>query len=324
MNKILNKIGLLIGISVCFTSCLDEVEIPGGDPHVYDAIYMAQAYQGTHAIMMSYKNIEQSFVFGANFAGVGYPSQDVNVNFTVDESLVALYNEENNTNYEVLPSGAYIMGQKFVIPAGELVGTPLRATINPIADGLELFKKYLLPISIESTDSDYQINSDLKTTYFVVSASLDFVDFVDFDRSNWSASANSKESAEGNDTYPDNGMPVAAIDGSLDSFWHTRWDGGNDLAPYILTVDMGESVEVNGFATYGRQSSNNGKPKDVVFEVSEDGENWNVVKAITLENINSEQRFFVDVFQRARFFRMITNTTYGGESYTHLAEIYAF
>lgn len=87
---------------------------------------------------------------------------------------------------------------------------------------------------------------------------------------------------------------------------------------------MGEEKELHGLALYGRQSGNPGKPKDVLISVSTDGNNWTEAAQVHLENTNDEQRFFLDTFITARYFKMEVLTNYGDVQYTHLAEIYAF
>lgn len=313
---------LLMGVIV--TSCLGDVEIPGGDNNAYDVVYMPQAYNNPNVQELKYEDAVKTIVYGAYFGGYGYPAQNIEVQFEVDESQVALYNEVNGTNYDILPSGSYSIINTANIAEGELSGEDLKVTLNPVQGKLELFKKYLLPISIKSVSGNYLANPNLDVTYFVVSASLDYNDYSNFDRTNWVVTASSDEPAESNGEFPNNGLALAAIDGALNSFWHTKWSGGEPSPPHWLTVDMGETKEVHGFVLYGRQSNNDGKPKDVVFEVSADGENWVEVKNVTLQNVNDKQRFFVDAFVEGRYFRMTVNTTFADKASTHLAEIYAF
>lgn len=65
-----------------------------------------------------------------------------------------------------------------------------------------------------------------------------------------------------------------AIDGNPSTFWHTRWNA--DLAlPHSLTIDMGSSRRIGGFAYLPRQDGNlNGIVENYRFETSTDGSNW--------------------------------------------------
>ncbi|MFV0507300.1 MAG: BT_3987 domain-containing protein [Bacteroidales bacterium] len=324
INSIILNVALVFSIGLICTSCLDEIEIPGNDNSKYNTIYMPQAYNNPNVVELKYEDTVQKVIYGAYFGGYGYPAQDIEVQFEVDESLVVLFNEANGSNYDILPSESYSIANAAQIVKGGLSTEPLKVSVNPVQGKLKLFKKYLLPISIKSASSAYSINPNLNTSYFVVSTSLDYSDYPEFDRTNWTAIASSEEPAESNEEFPNNGLALAAIDDALNSFWHTKWSGGNDPLPYVLTIDMNESREVHGFSLFARQSEGGGKPRNIILEVSEDGETWIKVKETILQNIQDEQRFFVDVFVKGRYLKMTVNSTYNDENYTHLANVHAF
>ncbi len=187
---------------------------------------------------------------------------------------------------------------------------------------MELFKDYLLPISISGVSSDYETGESLTTAFYLVKAALKFEDFQDFDRSNWSVlGVSTEEPAEG----PDNrGVGEAVFDDNLGSFWHTQWAGSFGEPPHWIAIDMGEEQELHGIALSGRQSDTPEKPKNVTISVSTDGETWTDIANVDLEETNDEQRFFVSTFLNARYFKMTVHTNFGDAEYTHLAEIYAF
>lgn len=119
----------------------------------------------------------------------------------------------------------------------------------------------------------------------MVQASLDFNDFPEYDRTAWSIfDFDTEEPAEGD---ANKGTAVAVLDGENTTFWSTQLTGGEAPMPHWLAVDMGSSQTVHGLSFVGRQSDNNGKPKDVFVFVSEDGVNWEEAGALVLSKSNS-------------------------------------
>jgi hypothetical protein len=71
----------------------------------------------------------------------------------------------------------------------------------------------------------------------------------------------------GNDNYA-----KYAIDGNINTMWHTAWDG-SDTDRYIV-VKFDEPVYLSAMEYVPRQSGSNGRAKSAVLYVSMDGENW--------------------------------------------------
>ncbi|MGQ8336973.1 BT_3987 domain-containing protein [Sunxiuqinia sp. A32] len=314
----------LFFVSLCFlsVSCKDNIEIPGGDPDEYSRIYMSAAVGKLNVVTLQMIDSVQLISYGASFGGYGYPSNDIQVQFSVDKNLVDTYNLKNETNYPILPAESYELSHIVaVIPAGEVSTIPLHIEINP-QSGLELFKTYLLPVSIRETDSEYIINEDLKTTYFLIQAVLEFENFPKYDRSHWSVLGVSSE--EPNEGPLNGGVGMSAFDNNIYSFWHTKWFGGFATPPHWIAIDMGEVQKVHGLSIIGRQSNQSGKPKDILISVSHDGEQWIDIHNIQLANVKTEQQFFVSDMQDARFIKLTVLSTYGDVKYVHLAELYVF
>lgn len=311
----------LLGCLFPLVACHQDIDIPGGDVQQYSRIYMPQAVLNPNHVQLTMADSIQQVVYGASFGGYGYPSVDTQVVFEVNESLVDSFNQKNGTGYAILPLSSYTFKQSSaLIPAGKLATSPLKIEINP-KNNLELFKEYLLPVSLKRVEN-FRINKDLKTAFFVVQAILDFDDFPPYDRSVWSVwGVSSEEPHEG----PVNGgVGMSVIDGNLNSFWHSQWVGGFGSAPHWIAYDLGSVLPIHGLSFYGRQSDQNGKPKEVLISASNDGHNWVDLDRFQLANVNNEQRFFVKNMQNARYLKITVLSTYGDEQYTHLAEVYLF
>lgn len=111
------------------------------------------------------------------------PSLDLSIDFEVDESLVATYNEANGTNYTLAPEGLVTLGATPVIKAGESYAL-LPVTINTDAiaeemevevDGATVTKRlvkrdwdgYVVPIKLSGMSVDgVKVKNSL--TYIVV------------------------------------------------------------------------------------------------------------------------------------------------------------
>ena len=76
-----------------------------------------------------------------------------------------------------------------------------------------------------------------------------------------------------------NGYATAAIDGNSSSFWHTAWSSSSFTVspsnPAILTVDLGEELEIGGFEFQQRSGSANGIVSQYSFNLKD--EDGNVV-----------------------------------------------
>ena len=324
-NKGFRSINLyLIVICCCLLSvgCSDSIEIPGGNPDDYSLIYMSTAALNQNVITLQMVDSIQMISFGASFGGFGFPSEDIQIQFEVDDNLVDTYNTLNETNYSILPAESYHLNKSSaVIPAGDVSTVPLYIEINPLAK-LEAFKTYLLPVSIRETDSDYLINDDLKTTYFLVQTILEFDNFPKYDRSEWTIWGLSTE--EPNESTSNGGLGMSTIDGNIETFWHSKWVGGVVGPPHWIAIDMGESKAVHGLSILNRQSDQVGKPKDIIIALSNDGTDWIEVYETQLENVKTEQKFFVSDMRNARYFRITILSSYGDVRYAHIAEINVF
>lgn len=312
---------VLLAAMWLIASC-EKIEIPKEDQvSASSQVYMSAAARNPNTPVLRMADTTYTITYGASYGGFEQLGQDVSVKFISDVSKVAAYNTENGTNYAVLPESCYELETlSAVIPQGGVSTAPLAVKINP-SKGMELFKDYLLAISIKQVSNNVKVNEGLQTAYYIVRASLDFADFPDYDRAAWTiAGVSSDEPAEGSN----GGLGIHAIDDNTATFWHTKWDGGYATPPHWIAVDMGERKTIHGLVMIGRQSNNNGKPNTIQLEVSDDNTTWTDAGTFDLQNINSVQRFFVPTFPEGRYFRITVLSNYGNVEYTHLAELGAF
>ncbi|RYD89752.1 MAG: DUF1735 domain-containing protein, partial [Sphingobacteriales bacterium] len=299
-------------VALTAASCKKAVDIPGGPDSAYSMIYLPAAARTTNVYTLRMVDSVQVISLGAIYGGTGSAESDIKVDYSVDEAAVDTYNSVNGTTYTVLPLSAYELPAGAVIPSGQINSNLVDIKINP-NNGMQLFKQYLLPVTISNV-SGGKVNEKLRTAYYIVSASLNLSDFDEYSRDGWSIlNYDSQEPAEG---QPNGGRAIDAIDNNPVSFWHTKWDGGETPMPHWLSVDMGQTQTLHGITLIGRQSDNRGKPRDIVVSVSTNGTDWEDVGNIIAQDINDKQKYFVQTFREARYFRVTVTSGYGSTRYT--------
>ncbi|KAA8479177.1 F5/8 type C domain-containing protein [Arcticibacter tournemirensis] len=314
---------LFIALAIVTSSGCEQIDIPKEDlTPGYDRIYMAAAARNPNAVKIKMADSVYHITYGASFGGYGKANQDIEVTFEIDPSKADLFNVKNGTSYPLLPQDSYEFSQtSALIKKGTISTEPLNVKVNPF-EKLELFKQYILPITIKSVSSGIALNESLTTAYYLVQPSLDFADFPDFNRSKWSVvDVSTEEPAEGE---VNGGLGIHIIDNKTSTFWHSKWDGGEAPLPHWFIVDMGESHLLRGLSFIGRQSSNNGKPASVKVETSIDRTSWKEAGVLNLQNTNSQQKFFLSSFNESRYIRITILSTHGNTRYSHLAELGAF
>lgn len=311
-------------VVVMMTACQPDVEIPKADEEAgYAKVYMPQAEGGVRKYTLDISSEPETFFFGVAFGGTGYPSSDIEATIAVNRNLVESYNTEHRTSYPVLSEDIYsVSDSNVVLSAGDLSSSVIKITIN--TEAMIPFTDFLLPVQVESiNDSSVPLNEDLKTAYYLIRTEPNLENYEHFDRSNWTVvDYSTEEPAEG----ANGGLVTSALDGNDQTFWHSKWSGGIAPGPHWFIIDMGETHVLHGFQFLGRQSDNDGKPRDVMVEISTDGTTWTIAGKMELENTWSLQnRFLIDGFnQEARYFKLTVKNSYGGVEYTHLAELNAF
>lgn len=248
-------------------------------------------------------------------------SQTVTVNIGVDQAAYDAYkaNPVYTTQYALMPATYYqLPTTKIDMPAGK-TDTTILINFKPSLMDISA-TGYLLPVSITSVTGG-SVGSDLKTIYFHVEKDP----FPPYSRANWTILGGSSEEATGEG--PDNGHFIHMIDNSNSTFWHSKWQGGNDPLPYWITIDMHASNVLHGVILLPRQGvGSNGRPKNVTIDVSNDATTWTLAGNITVaDNTNSQKFTFATPTAAARYLRITITSVYGDNiSYSNLADLKAF
>ncbi|HEY8954807.1 BT_3987 domain-containing protein [Chitinophaga sp.] len=268
-------------------------------------------------------------ITGSEYATVSnaVAGNDVVVHFKADPAKVDFFNEQNGTDYRVLPEGSYEMPAVATIARGASVTAATGLKIH--AKGkIDPFQDYMIPVSIESIDgataSAYQ-----QTTYYVVNGTADLNSMVPYDQTKWTiAGFSTEEPAEGGG----NGLAARAIDGDPATFWNSKWSGSEPGPPHYFIVDMGEEKAVHGIGIMDRyfegswQTDGHGQPQDITVAVSTDNAAWTevaVLKDIPHDPGQPWYKYFVSTLKQARYVKFTVTKVYGTSS-TNIAEVQVF
>jgi len=298
----------------------EEFAVP--DAEKYSKVFMQSASESSLAVNLEMEDTWFEIPVGAGFGGVNLPSSDIHVNFKVDPSLVAAYNERNGTNYPVMPEESYkFLESSAVISKGTASSNSVILNVNP--SKLGGIMAYLLPVSIESIDGNAEVNEGLKTTYYLVKGTYSVNPYERMERTDWSIadfSTDENENASG-------GRVIHTIDGSVTTFWATQWRDAKPNPPHHITIDMGSIQPLHGVYIAGRLASgvpkSNGNPREIIIETSVDGVNWTYSQQYAIPNL-AENEIWLDYTQNTRFFRITITATHADFYGTHIAEINAF
>ncbi|MCW9707980.1 BT_3987 domain-containing protein [Fodinibius salsisoli] len=310
MNKLFRYFSFAsVAVLLMFTAC--DPAGSGTDienPEQYKQVYMPQANSMPAEEILILKDEVQNITYGAGYGGPSAPASDIKVSFEFTPALADSFNEAQGTDYPLIPEQAFEMeASSAVIPAGERASAPLKLRVNPYGS-LELDQPYLLPLSMSSIEGGYIVNPDLETTYFLLTASLDFLD-----RSGWSVVEVSSEEV--------NSQGASTLDGDVNTFWHTAWSQSQPDYPHHIIVDMKNMQTIGGFQITNRQNDSRGMTR-IRLEGSTDGETWTSFGEFDFEQINDPQRYFIESNPKIRYFKLVALE--GPNFFTFVSEIEAF
>ncbi len=304
--------------SILFAGCKEDVNLPDQPLSEYISVYMPQAANGPVTYNFSTSDtVRSSIIYGANYGGQDYPKEDIKITFSIDgDAVVDSFNTANNSSYVLLPAKSYrIDDPEGVIKKGELATKPFKVTVFTTGENApDLSKTYILPITIKS--SSVKVNEKLRTNFCIINIIPTF-----FDRAKWNIIDFSSQ--ESNGEGPNNGKAIFALDGNINSFWHSQWQGAQPGPPHYLTIDMGASKTVSGAAFVARQGVSSGRPQDVQIFLSEDNSNWELAYTGSLLNDGAAQKVFFETPSRGRYAKLQINRSFSS-NLTHLAEFYLF
>lgn len=239
--------------------------------------------------------------------GIGFNAsntQNIVCSLTVDEEYLEVYNTTSPVPYRLLPEEAYTLpNQVTIAEETQEVTAKVALAVSQLPIG-----NYLLPVRLSSEQFDVREGDERYLLEIVITSPV-------LDKRKWTITANTEEPAE---SAP-NGLPAAIIDGDLNSFWHSQWQGGWQDWPHIIVIDMKERCLVQGIDYYARQS---GDPntKDMEFFVSEDQNEWRSIGKFEARKTADLQEFDTEDAE-GRYLKIEITSSHDGSNNTNIAEI---
>ncbi|OQP56402.1 hypothetical protein A4R26_04355 [Niastella populi] len=230
--------------------------------------------------------------------------RDVTVTAEPDNSLVAVYNAANNTNYAQLPAGI-LTTQSLTAKIMEGQTTSVDSFsigVNPADLNTLTAPAYMVPIKL-TTVSDPSIgsitsNTTIKVVYVVLNIELRRIRYnataADVtgtlqSKASWMVNFNPAPNTAGN-----------ILDGVTSTY--SRWGG----SPVQVDLDMQAAKNVTGFRLYSTTSSTN-IPTQMEVSVSNDGINYELLGSPLRANLNYASGYNYVLFYKpitARYLRL--------------------
>lgn len=324
MKKITLLNLFLAGLLSVFLSCESE-KLEVKDAQTYSKVFLRKAmevpYNHTYTIKDEWYPIE----LGAGYGGVKLNAENIFITIEERMELVEKYNEVNGTSYAAMNPDSYrIADNQVIIPSGRNGSNSVKLEINPFY--FSSLKPHLLPLSITSVVPEIPVEEDLRTIYVLINGKYEENPFEKLSQELWTLLDVSSDENDGPNT---GGRGHHAFDGDLETFWHSQWrrdeDGNRPGHPHYISIDMGQVESLHGIEVFGRTNrvGDNGNPKDVIIEVSENGEDWQLIEQYTLENTASNILYFPEIVN-VRYFKMTVLASHEDVYRTHVSEIEAF
>lgn len=112
-----------------------------------------------------------------------------------------------------------------------------------------------------------------------------------------------------------------AIDGNINTLWHTAYDG-SDKDKYII-IKSEEPVWLSALQYVPRQIGTNGRTKDAVLYVSDDGEQWTETASVSgWSNDTASKMMYLNEPVKTQYIKFVTTANWGdGRSFASAAMI---
>jgi len=118
------------------------------------------------------------------------------------------------------------------------------------------------------------------------------------------------------------GEPANAFDGSIDSYWHTRYSGSEPKHPHFITARLLAPQDVMGFEYTGRVGNLNGRVSKCELLVSQNGTGFQKVWSGELRNSSDRQRVLFDqVVRGVVSVKFVALSEVNGNPWASIAEL---
>lgn len=135
---------------------------------------------------------------------------------------------------------------------------------------LQQTKTIIFPITFNGTQCDFRYHERFDINFVTGEWRETPTDDYFVSKQGWRVVDFSSE-----ETSSERGAAADAIDGNLQTKWHSHYSGTVAAAPHYITVDMGQTQTIKGFLAMPRMDdSASGLVRKYTFQTSLDGETW--------------------------------------------------
>ena len=284
-RKNLFYIGMFALCAIGFTACNDdETYDVYGDP--FNRVYIhdsSKAYKIVQTPISTVSNLDFKWEARCSKKAGG----DLKVTVAVDNSLIAAYNEEHDTEFEALPVEAIVLeNATMTIPAGEmLVAEAVHVKLTDdtnVLSALRSEKGYIIPLRLVSAEGpNTQLSTNMVEPSFLTitvtednvnheATEADITGTLVADQTGWSVEVLSGSGSNLNRWFDGNSQSTASIS-----------DYSNSKAAF--TVDMGQSYTFNAIVAYRSSSwgEYNSISAGTKISTSDDGTNFKSAGEVT-------------------------------------------
>lgn len=313
--NIINKSLIAVIVSVfVFSSCKKETPEYEKKNNTKDQAWLnvQKATNGIQELTLFPVVNERHDVFNVNYGGVGYPAEDINVSFAFDQNALDSLNKiRKNAGAEPLlpfPAGSYNLDHtSTTIKSGSTSSGYITLTYDP--SKFDLSKEYMLPL--KATNSQGYIFREGHSTVLYSAAVVEKLHA----KAGWTATVSSIHTGEST------GTPTALIDGNTSTFWHTPYDANAPKFPHWAEVDFGKEIYATQIGLTRRQNNTTGF-KTFDIQGTKDGTTWEtIVENGVMDQTELDMQKFSISPQYLKKIKITMKDNFGGQVYTHLAEI---
>ena len=306
-------IAISIGIATLF-SCKEDIPTYEelNDTREQAWLSVQKAANGVQDLVLFPQVEERKDVFRVNYGGVGYPAEDLNITFEQDQKALDSVNRIRQisglTPLLPFPAGSFSLDKTSVdLKLGTTSSDYITLTYKP--DKFDLTKEYMLALTAKNNQG-YTFRSGSGTILYYAA-----VVEKPHAKTRWTAQVSSIHTGESI------GTPGAIIDGNVATFWHTPYAAGSPNYPHWAEIDFAEELYVTKIGLTKRQGNSTGfKTFDLLG--SKDGTTWiTLATDQTMEQYNDDRQTFAITPQYLKKLKINMKAPFGGQIYTHLAEV---
>ena len=138
---------------------------------LYGKLYIPKAERGLVQYAISPTEAPFQMDFQVYLGGPQDATQQIDLQVEIDADLLDSFNRVHSTNHQLLPASNYEFAKSsYRISSGSRMSDKISIGVTP-NEHLEIFKSYLLPVSIRQNSANLPLIAAYKTIYYVVQVS---------------------------------------------------------------------------------------------------------------------------------------------------------